>query len=155
MAVFWHFRVRFYLQTFSRPVIFDTLFQAEVRRVCNLQIPGKVPLCPLLSTSKVTRGRPRASYAHKRILLNHRPLRMNIFDKPNKHPVCKRRVSEHPQISTAGAALVAVRKQQMQKVRSDYLFVLRMQAATHFSTLSCYTSRIGAHRKTPCLGERT
>ena len=56
----------------------------------------------LLSTSKVTRGGPRASYAHRRILLNHRPLRMNIFDKPNKHPVCKRRVSEHPQISTAG-----------------------------------------------------
>ena len=102
MPVFWHFRVRFSLQTFSRPLIFDTLFQAEVRRVCNFQIPGKVPLCPLLSTSKVTRGGPRASYAHKRILLNHRPLRMNIFDKPNKHPVCKRRVSEHPQISTAG-----------------------------------------------------
>ena len=31
-----------------------------------------------------------------------------------------------------GAALVAVRKQQMQKVRSNYLFVLKMKAATHF-----------------------
>ena len=36
MPVFWHFRVRFYLQTFLRPLIFDTLFRAEAKQVCNV-----------------------------------------------------------------------------------------------------------------------
>ena len=35
MPVFWHFRVLFSLQTFLRPLIFDTLFRAEVKQVCN------------------------------------------------------------------------------------------------------------------------
>jgi len=35
MPVFWHFRVLFSLQTFLRPLIFDTLFRAEAKQVCN------------------------------------------------------------------------------------------------------------------------
>ena len=35
MPVFWHFRVLFSLQTFLRPLIFDTLFRTEVKQVCN------------------------------------------------------------------------------------------------------------------------
>ena len=35
MPVFWHFRVLFYLQNFSRPLIFDTLLGSKVNRVCN------------------------------------------------------------------------------------------------------------------------
>jgi len=35
MPVFWHFRVSFSLQTFLRPLIFDTLFHAEAKQVCN------------------------------------------------------------------------------------------------------------------------
>ena len=36
MPVFWHFRVLFYLQTFLRPLIFDTLLGTEVNQVCNV-----------------------------------------------------------------------------------------------------------------------
>jgi len=36
MPVFWHFRVSFSLQTSQQPLIFDTLFAAEVKPVCNV-----------------------------------------------------------------------------------------------------------------------
>ena len=39
MPVFWYFRVLFSLQTSCRPLIFDTLFQAEANKVCNVISP--------------------------------------------------------------------------------------------------------------------
>ena len=44
MLVFWYFGVLFYLQTFLRPLIFDTLFRAEVKQVCNFFSHQMMPL---------------------------------------------------------------------------------------------------------------